>query len=73
MYVIHPTTKTIKAVTFLVTLNEGSVLISCATSLNLGFIQPHASLDNSLPGTNVISSSADQPRNDKFQLSVHML
>ena len=53
--------------------NEGSVLISCATSLALGLIHIHASLDNSLPGSNVISSSADQPRNDTSQFNVHML
>ena len=52
--------------------NEGSNLISYATNLALGLIQPNVSLDNSPPGSNVISSS-DQPRNDKFQLKVHML
>ena len=36
-------------------------------------IQPHASLDNSLPGSNVIFTRADQPRNDKSQLTVHVL
>ena len=53
--------------------NEGSILISCTTSLALGLIKPHVSLDNSSPRTNVISSSADQPRNDKSQFNVHML
>ena len=45
----------------------------CNKSLTKGFIQPHASLDNSLPGSDVTSSSAEQPRNDKSQLNVHML
>ena len=49
LYVMHPSTKIIEAVTFFVTCNEGSVLISCATSLALGLIQPHASLDNLVP------------------------
>ena len=53
--------------------NEGSILISCATSLALGFIKPHVSLDNSPPGSNLISSSADHPRNDKSQFNIHML
>ena len=37
VYVVHPSTKTSDTVTFFVTCNEGSVLISCATSLALGF------------------------------------
>ena len=73
LYVVHPSTKTIEALTFFVTHNEGHVLISCTTSLALGLIQSHVSLDNSLLGSNVISSNADQPRNDKSQWNVHML
>ena len=73
LYVVHPSTKSIKAVTFFVAHNEESVLISCATSLALGLIKPHASLDHLPPGGNIISSSADQPINDKSQLNVHML
>ena len=42
-------------------------------NLVLSLIQPNVSLDNSPPGSNVISSSADQPRNDKSQMNVHML
>ena len=49
LYVVHPTTKTIEAVILFVACNEGSVLISCTTSLALGLIKPHASI-------------ADQPR-----------
>ena len=40
---------------------------------NKSYPRPHASLDNSLPGGNVIISNADQPRNDKSQLNIHML
>ena len=69
---VHPSTKSIEAVTFFVAHNEGSVLISC-TGLDLGLIKPHASLDHLPPGSNFISSSADQPINDKSQLNVHML
>ena len=53
--------------------NEGSILISCATSLALSLIQPNVSLDNPPPVSYVISSSADQLRNDKSQMNVHML
>ena len=70
---IHPSTKFIEPVPFVVAHNEGSVLMSCTTSLAIGLIKPHASLDQLPPGSNIISSSADQPRNDKSQLNVHLL
>ena len=68
LYMVHPSTKSIEAVTFFVACNEGSVLISCTTNLALGLIKPHASLYYLPPGSNIISSSADQPINDKTQL-----
>ena len=73
LYVVHPSTKSIEAVTFFVACNEGSVLISCTTTLALGFIKPHASLDHLPSGTNIMSSSADQTINNKSQLNVHIL
>ena len=71
LYIIHPKTRLLQKQHFLAS-TEGSMFISYATSLALGLIKPHVSLDNSLPGGNVISSSADQPRNDKSQFNVHM-
>ena len=53
--------------------NEVSILISCTTSLALGLIKPHVSLDNSPPGSNAISISPYQPRNDKTQFNIHLL
>ena len=73
LYIIHPDTRCTTEVTFFVASNEGSILISCTTSISLGLIKPHASLDNSIPGSNVIFSSADKPRNDKSPCNVHML
>ena len=71
---VHPGTKSIDTATVLcVPNNEGSVLISCTTGLVLGLIKPHTSLDHLPPGSNIISSSADQPGNNKSQLNVHML
>ena len=72
LYVVHPSTKSIEAVTFFEVYNEESVLISC-TGLALGLIKPHASLDHLPPGSNIISSSTDQQINDKTQLNVLML
>ena len=73
LYVVHPSINSIETVTFFVAHNEGSVLISTTTSLALVLIKPHASLNYLPPGSNIISSSADQPINDKSQLNVHML
>ena len=44
-YLVHPDTKCLQEVTFYVTSNNGSVLMSCATTLALGLIQPHTRLD----------------------------
>ena len=55
-----------------VVTNEGSSLISYATSLALGLIKPHDRLDHLSPEGNVISSSANKIE-DKSQLKVHML
>ena len=45
MFVIHPETKILQEVTFHVTSREGSVIISCATSITLSLIHPHTKLD----------------------------
>ena len=52
--------------------NEGSILISCATSLALGLVKPHEKLGHPPPEGNVFSSSADKIK-DESQLNVHML
>ena len=52
--------------------NEGSILISCTTSLALSLIKPHDRLDHLPPEDNVISSSADKLK-DESQLKVYML
>ena len=45
MFVVHPDTKLLHEVTFQVTSHEGSVTVSCATSIELGLIHPHRILD----------------------------
>ena len=44
-YLVHPDTKKLQEVTFYVAKNDGSVLLSCTTTLALGLIQPHTRLD----------------------------
>ena len=40
-YMVHPDTKKLQEVTFYVVKNDGSVLLSCTTTLVLGLIQLH--------------------------------
>ena len=44
-YLVHPDTRKLQEVTFYVAQNDGSVLLSCTTTLVLGLIQPHTRLD----------------------------
>ena len=40
-HLVHPDTKKFQEVTFYVAQNDGSVLLSCTTTLVLGLVQPH--------------------------------
>ena len=77
MFVVHPDTKMLQEVTFYVTSHEGSVIISCAISIELGLIHPHTKLDEMPEKGSLIYSKADMPkkqRNKKTQAEkyVHM-
>ena len=64
-YLVHPHTKKLQEVTFYVAQNEGSILLSCITTLVFGLIQPHTRLDYLPPRTSLITSSVDYPRKTK--------
>ena len=49
LFVVHPETKCLKEITFQVVNHEGSIIVSCVTSLNLGLIEPHSELNASNP------------------------
>ena len=49
-------------------MKDGSVLLSCKTTLQLGLIQPRPRLDYLPPRTSLISSSADHPKKTKAVL-----
>ena len=72
LYLEHPDTKCLQEVTFCVANNNGSVLLSCVTTLVLGLIQPHTRLDYLPPRASLITSSADHPKKTKSQISVHV-
>ena len=49
-------------------MNDGSVLLSCKTTLLLGLIQPWPRLDYLPPRASLITSSADHPKKIKAKL-----
>ena len=61
-YLVHLDTRKLQEVTFYVAKNDGSVLLSCTTTLVLGLIQPHTRLDYLSPRASLITSSLDNPR-----------
>ena len=65
MFVVHPDTKLLQEVTFHVTSHEGSVILSCSTSIELGLIQPHTNLDEVPEEGNLIYSKADMPKKQR--------
>ena len=69
LLVVHPNTRSLKEMTFQVVNHEGSVIISCATSLELGLIQLHIELHTRVPdGRRLMYSSADDPNKmQKYQ------
>ena len=69
-YLVHPHTKKLMDVTFIVAVNGGSMLLSCRTTLMLGFIQPRTRLDYLLPTASMLTSSADHPRKTNLTLNV---
>ena len=70
-HLVHPDTKHPQEMTFYVASNNGSVLLSCATMIALGLIQPHTRLDYLPRGASLITSSADHPKKIKSQVNLH--
>ena len=70
IYLVHQDSKEMKEVIFYIASNEGSVLLSCNTSLALDLIHPRPRLDYLSPRVSLITSSADHPRKTKVQLQI---
>ena len=67
LLVVHPDTKCLKEVTFQVVSCEGSVIVLCATSIDLNLIQPHSELNDRVPDCGrLIYSCADDPDKHKY-------
>ena len=57
-------------VTFQVTSHEGSVIVSCAASFEVGLIQPHRDLDDISDSGSLIYSKVDPLVKQKYNKSV---
>ena len=69
-YLVQLDTMKLMDVTFFVAVNDGSVLLSCKTTLMIGLIQPRMRLDYLPPRASLITTSADHPKKTKSTLCV---
>ena len=60
-YLVHPESKHLLKVTFFIAKENGSVLLSCRTTMELGLIKPCAHLDYLPPKARLLTSTCDQP------------
>ena len=70
IYLLHPDSKKLVEMTFYIASNEGSILLSCNTSLTLGLIQSRPRLDYLPHRVRLITSNVDHPRKMKEQIQV---
>ena len=70
IYLIHPDSKQPTEMTFHVASNEGSILLSCNTSMTLGLMQSKPRLDYLPLRASLITSKEDHPRKTKIQVQV---
>ena len=60
-YLVHPKRKQLMKVLFFVAKENGSILLSCRTTLELGLIRLHAHIDYLPPKASLLTSTCDQP------------
>ena len=65
LYIVHPDTKHLVETIFSVATNDGSVLLSCKSTLALDLIQPRSRLDYLPPRASLIRSTQDHPKKTK--------
>ena len=70
IYLIHTDNKKLMETPFYIASNEGSVLLSCSSSLSLGPIQSRPKLDYLPPRVSLITSNADHLRKMKAQVQI---
>ena len=62
LYLVHPDTKKLVETTFYVATIDGSVLLSCNSTLDLDLIQPRSRLEYLPPRASLISSTQGHPK-----------
>ena len=70
LHLVHPDTKKLLGTTFYVATNDGSILLSCKTTLHLGLLQPKSRLNYLPPRASLITSTADHPNKTKAILHI---
>ena len=60
-YLVHPKSKHLLKVTIFIAKENGSVLLSCRTTMELGLIKPRVHLDYLPPKARLLTSTCDQP------------
>ena len=74
LFVLHSDDQCFHKVKFQVVSVEGSVIISCATSINLNLIQIPKQLDTNIPGcARLIYSSVDAPGKHQYKVQQSIL
>ena len=61
LYLVHPDTKILIETISYVATNDGSMLLSCKSTLDLDLIQPKSRLDYLPPRASLITSTQDHP------------
>ena len=72
-YLVHPESKHLTKVMFFVMKENGSILLSCRTTMELGLIKPCACLDYLPPKARLLTSTCDQPSKTKLYKTCHPL
>ena len=74
LFVLHPDDQCFHKMKFQVVSVEGSVIISCATSINLNLIQIPKQLDTNIPDcARLIYSSVDAPGKHQYKVQQSVL
>ena len=65
LYLVHPDTKRLIETIFYLATNDGSVLLSCKSTLVLDLVQPRSRLDYLPPRASLITTTQDHPKKTK--------
>ena len=73
LYLVNPDTKKLIETIFYVANNDGSVLLSCKSTIAIDLIQPRSRLDYLPPRASLLTSTQDHPKKTKqVQAPVHI-